>query len=94
MIHISSLPGPYGIGEIGSRISWFIDILAKMNQKYWQFLPTNYPENYNSPYDTNSAFAQNPMLIGLDDLIDKGLIQEEDLKPVPNFSKSKIDFEK
>ena len=94
LIHISSLPGPYGIGEIGSRIRWFIDILAKMNQKYWQFLPTNYPENYNSPYDTNSAFAQNPMLIGLDDLIDKGLIQEEDLKPVPNFSKSKIDFEK
>ena len=94
LIHITSLPGPYGVGEIGSHIKWFIDILAKMNQKYWQFLPTNYPENYNSPYDTNSAFAQNPMLIGLDDLIDKGLIQKEDLKPVPNFSNTKVDFEK
>ncbi len=94
LIHITSLPGPYGIGEIGGNAKWFIDALAKMNQKYWQFLPTNYPENYNSPYDTNSAFAQNPLLIGLDDLIEHDLIEKEDLNPIPNFSSSKIEFEK
>ena len=94
LIHISSLPGPYGIGEIGNQAKWFIDILVKMNQKYWQFLPTNYPENYHSPYDTNSAFAQNPLLISLDNLLEQDLIQKRDLSPIPDFSRNKVEFEK
>ena len=65
LLHITSLPGPYGIGEIGPQAYSFIDDLASVHQKYWQLLPMNYPEVFNSPYDTNSAFAQNPLLISL-----------------------------
>ena len=94
LLHITSLPGPYGIGEIGSQAKWFIDVLVTMNQKYWQFLPTNYPENYHSPYDTNSAFAQNPLLISLDNLLEQDLIKKRDLSPTPDFSGNKVEFEK
>ena len=94
LLHISSLPGPYGIGEIGNEAKAFVNDLAMMNQKYWQILPTNYPERHNSPYDTNSAFAQNPLLISLDELIEDGLLSESDLKPIPEFTKSRVEFEK
>ena len=56
LLHISSPPGPYGIGEIGNAA--FVNDLATMNQQYWQILP-QIIERHNSPYDTNSAFAQN-----------------------------------
>ena len=94
LLHISSLPGPYGIGEIGNEAKAFVNDLAMMNQKYWQILPTNYPERHNSPYDTNSAFAQNPLLISLDGLIEDGLLSESDLEPIPEFTKSRVEFEK
>ena len=80
LLHITSLPGPYGIGEIGIESKRFVDNLVSMGQNYWQILPTNYPEQCNSPYDTNSAFAQNPFLISLDDLIEDELIKSSDLE--------------
>ena len=86
LLHISSLPGPYGIGEIGNEAKAFINDRVRMNQQYWQILPTNYPERHNSPYDTNSAFAQNPFLISLDGLIEDGLLSESDLEPIPEFT--------
>ena len=94
LMHITSLPGPYGIGEIGNNAKAFIDDLIKMNQSYWQILPTNYPETCNSPYDTNSAFAQNPFLICIDSLIEDGLIKKNDLEPIPDFGDRKVEFEK
>ena len=94
LLHISSLPGPYGIGEIGNEAKAFINDLVTMNQQYWQILPTNYPERHNSPYDTNSAFAQNPFLISLDGLIEDGLLSEYDLEPIPEFINNKVEFEK
>ena len=94
LLHISSLPGPYGIGEIGNEAKAFVNDLATMNQQYWQILPTNYPERHNSPYDTNSAFAQNPFLISLDGLIEDGLLSESDLEPIPEFTRSRVEFEK
>ena len=63
LLHITSLPSSYGIGDLGHASRRFIDFLSEMNQKFWQILPTNDPENFNSPYDANSAFAQNPLLI-------------------------------
>tara|TARA_B100000902_G_scaffold18861_1_gene22642 strand:- start:2451 stop:3911 length:1461 start_codon:yes stop_codon:yes gene_type:complete len=93
-VHITSLPGPYGIGEIGDAAKKFVNDLAKMGQHYWQILPTNFPEKHNSPYDTNSAFAQNPFLISLDELIKDGLIMRSDLNPMPEFSERKVEFEK
>ena len=94
LLHITSLPGPYGIGEIGKEAKLFIDNLADMGQQYWQILPTNNPETCNSPYDTNSAFAQNPFLISLDGLIKNGLLKKEDLDPIPNFKTKMIEFKK
>ena len=94
LLHISSLPGPYGIGEIGPEAKLFIDDLEKMGPHYWQILPTNYPETCNSPYDTNSAFAQNPFLLSLDVLIEDGLITRMDLEPIPKFSVNRINFKK
>ena len=79
LLHVTSLPGPYGIGEIGIESKKFIDKLVSMGQDYWQLLPNNYTEQCNSPYDTNSAFAQNPFLISLDDLVEDELIKSSDL---------------
>ena len=94
LLHITSLPGPYGIGEIGKEARLFIDNLADMGQQYWQILPTNNPETCNSPYDTNSAFAQNPFLISLEGLIIDGLLKKEDLDPIPNFKTKIIEYKK
>ena len=94
LLHITSLPGPYGIGEIGKEARLFIDNLADMGQQYWQILPTNNPETCNSPYDTNSAFAQNPFLISLDGLIKDRLLIKEDLDPIPNFKTKMIEYKK
>lgn len=94
LVHITSLPGSYGIGEIGDAAKKFVNDLAKMGQHYWQILPTNFPEKHNSPYDTNSAFAQNPFLISLDELIKDGLIMRSDLNPIPEFNERKVEFEK
>ncbi len=92
LLHITSLPGPYGIGEIGKEALAFIDVLDEMGQKYWQFLPTNYPAQYNSPYDTDSAFAQNPLLLSIDSLIQDGLLSHHDIKKVPEFPVEKVDY--
>ena len=86
LLHITSLPGPYGIGEIGKEAMSFIDKLHEMDQRFWQFLPTNYPALHNSPYDTNSAFAQNPLLLSMDSLINDGLLNNQDLKKIPSFN--------
>ena len=93
LLHITSLPSSHGIGDLGSSAINFIDYLSKMNQKFWQILPTNYPENFNSPYDSNSAFAQNPLLISLESLVDDGFLSQGDIKAIPNFSENRVDFE-
>ena len=94
LLHITSLPGKHGIGEIGEEAKIFIDNLIQMNQSYWQILPTNFPETCDSPYDTNSAFAQNPYLISLDSLIKDELISRADLEPIPKFQQDIIEFKK
>ena len=80
LLHITSLPGSYGIGEIGPQAFKFVDDLAEMNQKLWQILPDNPTDNYNCPYGSISAFANNPLLISLDFLIRDGWLSSKDLK--------------
>ena len=80
LLHISSLPSQHGIGDLGQEAYYFVDKLEKMGQAYWQILPTNEPNLSNSPYDTSSAFAQNPMFINLDSLVKDGLLQDIDIK--------------
>ena len=93
LLHITSLPSSHGIGDLGSSAEHFIDYLSKMNQKFWQILPTNDPENFNSPYDSNSAFAQNTLLISLELLLDDGFLSRDDIKTIPSFTGNRVDFE-
>lgn len=78
LIHLSSLPNPYGIGTFGKTAYDFVDFLKEAGQTYWQILPLNPVAEGNSPYSTYSAFALNPYFIDLDLLADEGLLQESD----------------
>ena len=80
LMHITSLPSPYGIGTMGKAAYDFVDFLHKAGQSLWQILPLT-PTGYgNSPYQSCSTFAGNPYLIDLDLLIGDGLLTEEDLE--------------
>ncbi|MDE6725782.1 MAG: 4-alpha-glucanotransferase [Ruminiclostridium sp.] len=95
LMHITSLPSPYGIGTFGNEAERFADWLKSAGQSYWQVLPLG-PTGYgDSPYQSFSAFAGNPLLIDLDDLVQQGLITREsctaaDYGADPSF----VDFEK
>ncbi|MEA5049268.1 MAG: 4-alpha-glucanotransferase [Eubacteriales bacterium] len=74
LMHISSLPSPYGIGSFGKEAYDFVDRLVRAQQRYWQVLPLG-PTGYgDSPYQSFSAFAGNPYFIDLDSLADEGLL--------------------
>ncbi|PKK93206.1 MAG: 4-alpha-glucanotransferase, partial [Tenericutes bacterium HGW-Tenericutes-6] len=80
LLHISSLPSPYGIGTFGKKAYEFVDFLHEAEQSYWQILPLG-PTSYgDSPYQTFSAFANNPYFIDLDLLVLEGLLQKDEIK--------------
>lgn len=68
LLHPTSLPGPGGIGSLGTDARRFVDLLANMGMSYWQVLPLTPPACGNSPYSAYSAFAGNPLLIDLDQI--------------------------
>ena len=82
LLHISSLPSNFGIGDLGPQAYYFVDLLAKNYQSYWQILPLNPTElqHGNSPYHSCSSFAGNPLLISPELLYNEGLINKEELK--------------
>ena len=94
LLHISSLPGRYGIGNIGSPAREFVDFLADAAQHYWQFLPLGPTSAIaaNSPYMSYSAFAGNPLFIDLEKLADDGLVSRSVLASAPEFSEYQVDF--
>ena len=78
LLHISSLHGKYGIGTLGENAYKFVDFLKESGQEYWQILPIG-PTGYgDSPYQSYSAYAGNPLLIDLDMLVKDGLISADD----------------
>ena len=93
LMHISSLPGPYGIGSMGASAYDFVDFLVAAGQSYWQILPLN-PTGYgDSPYQSFSTFAGNHYLIDLDILADQGLLTSEELGSVDwSSSEGRVDF--
>ncbi len=79
LMHITSLPGPYGIGTMGVHAYRFVDFLHKAGQKKWQILPLT-PTGYgNSPYQSSTTFGGNYYLIDLDQLVEEGLLQKEEI---------------
>jgi 4-alpha-glucanotransferase len=91
LLHMTSLPSAYGIGDLGpSAFSW-IDLLYKAGQSWWQGLPVG-PTGYgNSPYQALSSFVGNGLLIAPDSLVDDGLLQAEDCKGT--FSAGAVDYD-
>lgn len=79
LMHISSLPGEYGIGCFGEPARRFLDFLSEAGCGYWQVLPFGPTDSYNSPYASISAFAGNHNFIDLEQLRDQGLLTDEEL---------------
>ena len=80
LMHISSLPGKYGIGSFGQSAYDFVDFLVRTKQRYWQILPLGTTSYGDSPYQSFSAFAGNTYFIDFDILIEEGLLNEADVK--------------
>jgi 4-alpha-glucanotransferase len=92
LLHPTSLPGPYGIGDLGPQCFRFIDWLASTGCKLWQVLPLG-PTGYgDSPYQCFSAFAGNPYLLSPDELLADGLLTESDLEGMKDLPASRVDF--
>jgi len=79
LMHISSLPGEYGIGDFGKEAYKFVDFLEKTKQKNWQVLPLGITGFGDSPYQSFSAFAGNPYFIDLDEFIKKGYLKKQEI---------------
>jgi 4-alpha-glucanotransferase len=92
LLHPTSLPGPYGIGDLGPFAYRFVDWLASSGCKLWQFLPLGPTGFGDSPYQCFSAFAGNPYLISPDELITDGFLTQPDLTDKPDFSDAFVDF--
>lgn len=93
LLHPTSLPGPYGSGDLGPLAHYFVDFLAVSGQRLWQVLPLG-PTSYgDSPYQCLSAFAGNPLLVSPDRLIEEGLLPREALEGYPHFPTDAVDFE-
>jgi len=94
LLHITSLPSEYGIGDLGSNAYKFVDFLESAGQKLWQILPIG-PTGYgDSPYSCFSAFAGNHLFISPEILLNDGLLSEKDIADIPEFSKQKTEYNK
>ena len=95
LMHITSLPGPYGVGTLGKEAFAFVDFLKAAGQQTWQLLPLN-PTGYgDSPYQSCSAFAGNHYLIDLDTLVEEGLLDKSELTDIDwNDREDRVDFGK
>ncbi len=95
LCHVSSLPSPYGIGDLGPEAFGFVDSLKQARQRYWQVLPLNPTDRGlgNSPYSSYSAFASNPLLISPDGLFRESLLSRDELEKCRIDSDGVVAFE-
>jgi len=96
LLHITSLPSPYGVGDLGPEAYRFADFLAETKQSYWQVLPLNPtdPGSGNSPYSSNSAFGGNTLLISPDRLLEEGFLDPGEIPSMARFAEHRCEFEK
>ncbi len=93
LLHPTSLPGEFGIGDLGSEAYRFVDLLVRSRQTYWQILPLGPVSQGNSPYSAYSAFAGNTLLISPEKLVDDDLLSPLVLKGISKFSAKKVEFD-
>ncbi len=92
LMHPTSLPGRFGVGDIGPRAHEFVEFLARTGQRWWQMLPLGPTGAGNSPYQSHSSFAGNPLLISPEAMVESGWLEEGDLpEPVP--ATDRVDYE-
>ena len=96
LLHITSLPSKYGIGDMGPFAYAFVDFLNSCEQKYWQILPINPTDgiNGNSPYSCSSAFAGNPLLISPEMMVIEGFLQPSDVNMAMPLAEGRVDYTK
>ncbi len=92
LLHPTSLPSPYGIGDLGKAAYEFVDFLERSGQRLWQILPLTHTGYGDSPYQSFSAFAGQPLLISPEHLADLGLITASDLEDVPECDPEHVDY--
>jgi 4-alpha-glucanotransferase len=93
LLHPTSLPGPFGIGDLGAGAYQFVGFLQDSCQHVWQMLPLG-PSGYgNSPYQTYSAFAGNHLLLSLETLQAEGLLSASDLTDAPLFPPHRVEYD-
>ena len=92
LLHPTSLPGEFGIGDLGGEAFRFVDFLVETGQTYWQILPLGPTGFGDSPYQCFSAFAGNPLLISPEKLVEDGLITDEAFADKPDFADHKVEF--
>ena len=92
LLHPTSLPGPYGIGDLGPAAAEWVDMLSASGTSMWQLLPLG-PTGYgDSPYQCFSSFAGNPYLISPQLLVNDGLLSSDDLGALPQFDDDEVDY--
>ena len=92
ILHPTCLPGPHGIGDLGQAAFRFVDWLVAAGQSLWQVLPLGPTSFGDSPYQTLSALAGNPLLISLDDLVSANWLAADDLTDCPDCPADRVDF--
>src|SRR6188472_4427814 len=92
LLQPTSLPGPFGIGDLGPAAYRFVDLLADAGQSWWQVLPLGATGYGNSPYMCFSAFAGNAMLISPGLLVEEGLLKPTDIENAPEFPRERVDY--
>jgi 4-alpha-glucanotransferase len=91
LLHVTSLPGPHGIGDFGPDAYRFVDWLSSAGQTLWQWLPTTPVGPGDSPYQSPSAFAGSPLMVALEPLVERGWLDRIEL-PAEGFSPARVDF--
>ena len=94
LLHPSSLPSTFGVGDFGQAAYTFLDRLAEAKQTLWQILPLVPTDAGGSPYSSASAFAGNPLLISPELLLEEGLLSEADLQNASVPPAARVDYEK
>lgn len=92
LLHPTSLPGPYGIGELGDSAYRFIDFLVRSGLNTWQVLPLGHTGFGDSPYQPFSAFAGQPLIISLDHLKQLGLLFDDDFRDMPSWNPEQVSY--